>query len=107
MRKLSPAEAKERLLKMYDAFDRYCRAHDILYWVDYGTLLGAVRHQGFIPWDDDLDITMPRPEYEKLCACFEKDPPSAPYEWIALTCSRRMQIIFILWKYVFIIPKYS
>ncbi|MBQ1306381.1 MAG: LicD family protein [Erysipelotrichales bacterium] len=83
MKKLSPAEAKKRLLKMYDAFDRYCRAHDILYWVDYGTLLGAVRHQGFIPWDDDLDITMPRPEYGKLCACFEKDPPSAPYEWIA------------------------
>jgi lipopolysaccharide cholinephosphotransferase len=47
-------------------FDRVCRKHDLKYFLIYGTLLGAIRHHGFIPWDDDVDVGMPREDYEKL-----------------------------------------
>ena len=55
-----------RLLAILEAFDRMCRRHGLRYYLEFGTLLGAMRHGGFIPWDDDLDIMMPRPDYEKL-----------------------------------------
>lgn len=54
------------LLNLLEYFDILCHEHNLHYFVDYGTLLGAVRHQGFIPWDDDIDIVMFRDEYEKL-----------------------------------------
>ncbi len=56
------------LLQMLHEIDRVCRKHNIIYTLFAGTALGAVRHGGFIPWDDDLDIIMLRPEYERFLA---------------------------------------
>lgn len=53
-------------LQLLEKFDEVCKKHNIQYFAGYGTLLGAVRHQGFIPWDDDIDVVMFRDEYEKL-----------------------------------------
>lgn len=55
-----------RLVDMMVEIDRICRKHNIKYWITFGTLLGAVRHGGFIPWDDDLDICMLSDDLKKF-----------------------------------------
>lgn len=66
MRGISVDELKSVELEMLKFIDKVCKKEGLRYFLCGGTLLGAVRHQGFIPWDDDIDIFMPRPDYEKL-----------------------------------------
>ena len=68
-------KAQLRMLDMLIEVDKICRKHDIQYWLDFGTLLGAVRHGGFIPWDDDLDITVLRKDYKRLRELLKKELP--------------------------------
>ncbi|MDD6282261.1 MAG: LicD family protein [Oribacterium sp.] len=62
-------------LEILEAIDRICRAHQITYRLDAGTLLGAVRHGGFIPWDDDVDLVFRREEFEKFAAIADQELP--------------------------------
>lgn len=66
-------EHQNRMLEMLIYFDSVCRSNNIPYWLSSGTLLGAVRHGGFIPWDDDVDVEMMRKDYLKLSAILKED----------------------------------
>lgn len=66
MKELSLNELRIKQMSMLKDVDSYCSANGLTYFLTYGTLIGAIRHSGYIPWDDDIDILMPRPDYEKF-----------------------------------------
>lgn len=70
-REVAINELKECILNIMDELDCFCRENNIQYFIIGGTLLGAVRHKGFIPWDDDIDVAMFREDYEKFCRLFK------------------------------------
>ena len=72
MRKLSIEEAKKIELDILDFIDSFCKEHGINYCINYGTLIGAIRHKGFIPWDDDIDLSMTRENYERFIQLFSE-----------------------------------
>ena len=59
-------EMQQHILLVLLRVDKVCREHGITYYLSDGSMLGAVRHGGFIPWDDDADIAMPRPDYQRF-----------------------------------------
>ena len=61
------------MLHILNLIDKICKENNLKYWLDFGTLLGAVRHKGFIPWDDDLDISMLRSDYLKILPILKKE----------------------------------
>ncbi|MDD5068346.1 MAG: LicD family protein [Candidatus Pacebacteria bacterium] len=68
-------ECRQVQLKLLGALDAICKKHQLTYWIDFGTLLGAVRHGGFIPWDDDIDVSMPIADYRKFIEIGGKELP--------------------------------
>lgn len=79
MKKLQLKDLQSVSLDILKDVDAFCRANNIRYCVAYGTLIGAVRHKGFIPWDDDIDIVMPRPDYERFCSLYKSEEYALAY----------------------------
>lgn len=83
MKEITLREAQLLELQILLSFAAYCDKHNLTWFIAYGTLLGAVRHGGFIPWDDDIDVWMPREDYNKLIASFNENKETAHYRLIA------------------------
>lgn len=71
MKLITKQELRDVQINILDAIDSFCIGKNITYWLCGGTLLGAVRHKGYIPWDDDIDIMMPRTDYERFIVEFK------------------------------------
>ena len=67
MKEMTLQEVQQVSLDILKDVHAFCESHDIKYSLHYGTLIGAIRHKGFIPWDDDIDLVMPRPDYDRFC----------------------------------------
>lgn len=72
MKRMSLEETKEIQCRLLQDIADYCNEKGLTYFLAYGTLIGAIRHNGFIPWDDDIDIAMPRPDYDKFVSSFNQ-----------------------------------
>ena len=83
MRKLGLKEIKYRELEIFKVFVDLCEKYGLRYYLAGGTLLGAVRHRGFIPWDDDIDVNMPREDYDLLLTHASEIGESGDYRLVA------------------------
>lgn len=71
MKEISIEESKSIMIKTLESIDKCCRENNIKYSLCWGTMIGAIRHHGFIPWDDDIDIMMPREDYNRFLQVYK------------------------------------
>lgn len=80
-RKLTFREAQLGAYEVLKFIDKICKKHNLVYFLMYGSLIGAIRDKGIIPWDDDIDVMMPRPDYDKLIKyCGEHEKELYPFK---------------------------
>ena len=87
MREMTLCDLQKFSLKILKEVHVFCKKNNIRYSLAYGTLIGAIRHKGFIPWDEDIDVVMPRPDFERFCKTYKSKmfkivEPSDPKCWI-------------------------
>lgn len=83
MKPMSFEKTKQVELEILTNVAEFCDKHEIQYFLAYGTLIGAVRHKGFIPWDDDIDIWMPRADYYRFLEIYNKENLDSKYKAIS------------------------
>jgi lipopolysaccharide cholinephosphotransferase len=88
-------EMKKALMEMYKDVARVCAEHGLTLMMCGGSCLGAIRHQGFIPWDDDLDLCMPRGDYEKFKSLLQENVLGDGYEYLFPSASRDSLCMFM------------
>lgn len=71
MKPIPTQELRKIQIDILNHFVAFCNKNKLKYWIDYGTLLGAIRHKGYIPWDDDIDVSMLREDYDKLIHLYD------------------------------------
>ena len=91
---MTEAQMKLCLLDILSYVDSWCNTHNIRYYLMYGTLLGAIRHKGFIPWDDDIDIAMPRKDYELFMRTFSSKDSNNRYSVVNVNNTRGYYLQF-------------
>ena len=100
MKQIELPEMKAIEIAILDCFDSFCRENGLSYSLAGGTLLGAVRHKGFIPWDDDIDVLMSRENYEKLQSLAASFPNPYQVNSIHTETNRRKPYLYTYTKIV-------
>ena len=124
-KRMTLVEHKKVMLNILIEFAKFCDEHHLMYYLDAGTLIGAVRHKGFIPWDDDIDVSMPQKDYDAFVELTRKNkgylcnhlqveyPESTIYPFIKITDNRTVLIEFPdknpmkVGVYIDVFPKYG
>lgn len=94
LKKINIQECHRELIKIATIFDQLCKSHNIPYYMLGGTMLGAIRHKGFIPWDDDMDFGIPRPYFNRFIDIAQKNLANK-YEVITNENSKALKKGFI------------
>ena len=92
MKIITSEELKAIQLDLLQKTADFCKENGIRYYLCGGTLLGAIRHKGYIPWDDDIDISMPRPDYDRFISMFNK--PENDYQVIDMSNNKKYGLPF-------------
>lgn len=94
MRKVEIQELRVLQMEILDFVAKFCDENQICYWLDSGTLLGAVRHKGYIPWDDDIDIGMLRSDYDKFARLFNEKNGESKFKFECVELNPKFPLPF-------------